>query len=105
MRNLVRTMSIVQNVVKTLFNENPNKPQAIGTLGIDASGLYGALKCWLGLTGLIGLGVEGCGAGFFSRAVLGRSPPATRAAHLVNTFFVVDINVLRLRLATAESTA
>ena len=35
----------------------------------------------------------------------GGPPPATRAAHLVNTFFVVDINVLRLRLATAESTA
>ena len=35
MRTLVRTMSIVQNVVKTLSDENPNKPQAIGTLGID----------------------------------------------------------------------
>ena len=35
MRTLVRTMSIVQNVVKTLSSENPNKPQAIGTLGID----------------------------------------------------------------------
>ena len=28
-------MSIVQNVVKTLSDENPNKQQAIGTLGID----------------------------------------------------------------------
>ena len=35
MRTLVRTMSIVQNVVKTLSGENPNKLQAIGTLGID----------------------------------------------------------------------
>ena len=35
MRTLVRTMSIVQNVVKTLSCENPNKLQAIGTLGID----------------------------------------------------------------------
>ena len=41
----------------------------------ETSGLYGALECWLGLTGLIGLGVEGCGAGFFSRAVPGRSTP------------------------------
>ena len=35
MRTLERTISIVQNVVKTISNENPNKPQAIGTLGID----------------------------------------------------------------------
>ena len=28
-------MSIVQNVVKPLSSENPNKPQAIGTLEID----------------------------------------------------------------------
>ena len=28
-------MSIVHNVVKTLSSENPNKQQAIGTLGID----------------------------------------------------------------------
>ena len=31
----MKTMSIVQNVVKTLSGENPNKPQAIGTLEID----------------------------------------------------------------------
>ena len=35
MRTLVRTMSIVQNFVKTLSDENPNKPRAIGTLEID----------------------------------------------------------------------
>ena len=35
MRTLVRTISIVQNVVKPLSSESPNKPQAIGTLGID----------------------------------------------------------------------
>ena len=34
----------------------------------------------------------------------GGAPSATRAAQFVNTFFFFDINVLRLRLATAEST-
>ena len=53
-------------------------------LRAETSGLYEVLECWLGLTGLIGLGVEGCGAGF-PRAVPGR----TRAAHLVNTFLLL----------------
>ena len=35
MRTQVKTMSVVQNVVNTLSSENPNKPQAIGKLGID----------------------------------------------------------------------
>ena len=43
--------------------------------GAETSGLHGAFECWLGLTGLISLGVEGCSAGFFLRSVLGRSTP------------------------------
>ena len=35
MRIHARIMSVVQDVVKTLSSENPNKLQAIGKLGID----------------------------------------------------------------------
>ena len=41
MRILERTMSIVQNVVKTLSGENPNKLQAISMLGIDDDAVTG----------------------------------------------------------------
>ena len=42
MRTMERKMSIVQNVVNTLSNENPNKPQAIGMLGINDAVTTGA---------------------------------------------------------------
>ena len=55
----------------------------------ETSGLYGALECWLGLTGVIGLGVEGCGAGF-PRAVPGRSTPGdARCTYSKHPFFLL----------------
>ena len=83
------------------------------------------LACQLDLTSWIGPGDNGCGAAhtealkpsflmlmtptFNQRCIsaggaAAERPQATRAALLVNTFILFDITVLRLKLATAEST-
>ena len=59
--------------------------------------------CRLDLTGWIGPGDDGCGAAF-PRTVPRRSAPGdARCTFSKDLFILFDINVLRMRLATAEN--
>ena len=74
--------------------------------GLRASACFASRRyaCRLDLTGWIGPGDDGCSAAF-PRSVPRRSAPGDeRCTFSKDLFILFDINVLRLRLATAERT-
>ena len=73
--------------------------------GLRASACFASRRyaCRLDLTGWIGPGDDGCGAAF-PRAVPRRSALGDARCRFSKHLFLFDINVLRLRLATVEST-